>query len=130
MSDVATEHTGISLLRIWTGCVTSCAGKCVDVLKISEFFFSPKQKKILKNCGCFCSYVWQHLDTGYVQGMCDLLAPLLVILDDGQLHLSFLTSLLLEIFSFTGRLCKDFSPVAARFKAAFFYFSHLLLTLS
>lgn len=32
----------------------------------------------------FCSYVWQHLDTGYVQGMCDLLAPLLVILDDGQ----------------------------------------------
>lgn len=33
---------------------------------------------------CLCSYVWQHLDTGYVQGMCDLLAPLLVILDDGQ----------------------------------------------
>lgn len=32
----------------------------------------------------FLSYVWQHLDTGYVQGMCDLLAPLLVILDDGQ----------------------------------------------
>lgn len=30
-----------------------------------------------------CSYVWQHLDVGYVQGMCDLLAPLLVILDDG-----------------------------------------------
>lgn len=30
------------------------------------------------------SYVWEHLDVGYVQGMCDLLAPLLVILDDGE----------------------------------------------
>ena len=29
-------------------------------------------------------YVWEHLDVGYVQGMCDLLAPLLVILDDGR----------------------------------------------
>lgn len=31
-----------------------------------------------------CSYIWQHIETGYVQGMCDLLAPLLVILDDGE----------------------------------------------
>lgn len=30
------------------------------------------------------SYIWQHLEIGYVQGMCDLLAPLLVILDDGE----------------------------------------------
>ena len=30
------------------------------------------------------SYVWEHLDVGYVQGMCDLLAPLLVILDEGK----------------------------------------------
>ncbi|VEL21761.1 unnamed protein product, partial [Protopolystoma xenopodis] len=29
-----------------------------------------------------CTWVWQHLDTGYVQGMCDLLAPLLVVLED------------------------------------------------
>ncbi len=40
-------------------------------------------------CVCVLSYVWQHLDIGYVQGMCDLLAPLLVILDDGTLTLSF-----------------------------------------
>lgn len=33
------------------------------------------------------SYIWQHLEIGYVQGMCDLLAPLLVILDDGELTL-------------------------------------------
>lgn len=31
-----------------------------------------------------CSYIWQHIEVGYVQGMCDLLAPLLVILDDGE----------------------------------------------
>ena len=29
-------------------------------------------------------YVWEHLEVGYVQGMCDLLAPLLVIFDDGK----------------------------------------------
>lgn len=32
-----------------------------------------------------CSYVWQHLDVGYVQGMCDLAAPLLVIFDHDEL---------------------------------------------
>lgn len=31
------------------------------------------------------SYVWEHLEMGYVQGMCDLLAPLMVILDDGEI---------------------------------------------
>ena len=29
-------------------------------------------------------YVWEHLEVGYVQGMCDLVAPLLVIFDDGK----------------------------------------------
>ena len=29
-------------------------------------------------------YVWQNLDIGYVQGMCDLFVPLLVVLDDGE----------------------------------------------
>lgn len=43
----------------------------------------PKQQQLI-HLGWLCSYVWKHLDTGYVQGMCDLLAPLLVILDDGQ----------------------------------------------
>lgn len=31
------------------------------------------------------SYVWKTLDVGYVQGMCDLVAPLLVIFDSGKL---------------------------------------------
>ena len=30
-----------------------------------------------------CSYVWLNLKAGYSQGMCDLLAPLLVVFDDG-----------------------------------------------
>lgn len=30
-------------------------------------------------------YVWEHLEVGYMQGMCDLLAPLLVIFDDESL---------------------------------------------
>jgi hypothetical protein len=29
------------------------------------------------------SYVWENMSTGYIQGMCDLVAPLLVIFDDG-----------------------------------------------
>jgi len=31
-----------------------------------------------------CTYVWKNLDVGYIQGMCDLVAPLLVIFDDGR----------------------------------------------
>ena len=29
-------------------------------------------------------YVWENIEVGYVQGMCDLAAPLLVIFDDGE----------------------------------------------
>lgn len=39
------------------------------------------------------SYIWRHLDIGYVQGMCDLLAPLLVILDDGESTLNHFSAL-------------------------------------
>ena len=30
-------------------------------------------------------YCWIHQELGYVQGMCDILAPLLVLMDDGEL---------------------------------------------
>jgi len=33
---------------------------------------------------CCCRYVWENIEVGYVQGMCDLAAPLLVIFDDGE----------------------------------------------
>lgn len=35
-----------------------------------------------------CTYVWEHLDQGYIQGMCDLVAPLLVVFDDGNYRLA------------------------------------------
>ena len=46
-------------------------------------YFNTGNLEKLRNV--MCSYVWEHLDVGYVQGMCDLVAPLLVIFDDGTL---------------------------------------------
>ncbi|KAF8765069.1 Small G protein signaling modulator 1 like protein [Argiope bruennichi] len=43
-------------------------------------------RKKLRNV--MCTYVWEHLEMGYVQGMCDLVAPLLVIFDDEMLSYS------------------------------------------
>ncbi|XP_072018949.1 small G protein signaling modulator 2-like [Amphiura filiformis] len=43
-------------------------------------YFNMGNLEKLRNV--MCSYVWEHLDVGYVQGMCDLVAPLLVIFDD------------------------------------------------
>uniref|UniRef100_A0A7N6FGB9 Small G protein signaling modulator 1b n=1 Tax=Anabas testudineus TaxID=64144 RepID=A0A7N6FGB9_ANATE len=56
------------------------------------WYFTPENLEKLHNI--MCSYVWQHLDTGYVQGMCDLLAPLLVILDDEVMAFSCFTELM------------------------------------
>ncbi|XP_047426215.1 small G protein signaling modulator 1-like isoform X2 [Mugil cephalus] len=56
------------------------------------WYFTPENLERLRNI--MCSYVWQHLDTGYVQGMCDLLAPLLVILDDEVMAFSCFTELM------------------------------------
>ncbi|XP_056874308.1 small G protein signaling modulator 1 [Takifugu flavidus] len=56
------------------------------------WYFTTENLEKLRNI--MCSYVWQHLDTGYVQGMCDLLAPLLVILDDEVMAFSCFTELM------------------------------------
>ncbi|KAG1971255.1 small G protein signaling modulator 1 [Pimephales promelas] len=56
------------------------------------WYFTPINLEKLRNI--MCSYVWQHLDIGYVQGMCDLLAPLLVILDDEAMAFSCFTELM------------------------------------
>uniref|UniRef100_A0A8C2E972 Small G protein signaling modulator 1b n=1 Tax=Cyprinus carpio TaxID=7962 RepID=A0A8C2E972_CYPCA len=56
------------------------------------WYFTPDNLEKLRNI--MCSYVWQHLDIGYVQGMCDLLAPLLVIMDDEALAFSCFTELM------------------------------------
>ncbi|XP_018604641.2 small G protein signaling modulator 1 isoform X2 [Scleropages formosus] len=56
------------------------------------WYFTPANLEKLRNI--MCSYVWQHLEIGYVQGMCDLLAPLLVILDDEAMAFSCFTELM------------------------------------
>ncbi|XP_022364815.1 small G protein signaling modulator 2 isoform X2 [Enhydra lutris kenyoni] len=50
------------------------------------WYFTPPNLERLRDV--MCSYVWEHLDVGYAQGMCDLLAPLLVVLDNDQLAYS------------------------------------------
>ncbi|KAM7416636.1 hypothetical protein PAMA_018607 [Pampus argenteus] len=56
------------------------------------WYFTPANLEKLRNI--MCSYIWRHLDIGYVQGMCDLLAPLLVILDDEAMAYSCFTELM------------------------------------
>ncbi|KAM9209674.1 small G protein signaling modulator 2 isoform 3-T3 [Dugong dugon] len=55
------------------------------------YFTSPNLERLRD---VMCSYVWEHLDVGYVQGMCDLLAPLLVVLDNDQLAYSCFSHLM------------------------------------
>ncbi|XP_057621189.1 small G protein signaling modulator 1-like [Chionomys nivalis] len=58
----------------------------------SYWYFTAANLEKLRNI--MCSYIWQHIEIGYVQGMCDLLAPLLVILDDEALAFSCFTELM------------------------------------
>ncbi|KYO32137.1 hypothetical protein Y1Q_0007138 [Alligator mississippiensis] len=56
------------------------------------WYFTADNLEKLRNV--MCSYVWEHLEVGYVQGMCDLLAPLMVILDSDQLAYSCFSHLM------------------------------------
>ncbi|XP_060533467.1 small G protein signaling modulator 2-like isoform X4 [Cylas formicarius] len=47
------------------------------------WYFAGENLDKLRNV--MCTYVWEHLDIGYMQGMCDLVAPLLVTFDDESL---------------------------------------------
>ena len=46
-----------------------------------------------------CTWIWQHMETGYVQGMCDLLAPLLVVLHDEALTYACFSQLMLTMLA-------------------------------
>lgn len=47
-----------------------------------NLWYFKERNNLDKLRNIMCSYVWQHLDVGYVQGMCDLAAPFLVIFDE------------------------------------------------
>eukprot|EP00794_Sanderia_malayensis_P013872 gene13872-15320_t len=53
-----------------------------DVLRCDRNHPYFVQENLEKLRNVIMSYVWERLDVGYVQGMCDLCAPLLILFDD------------------------------------------------
>ncbi|KAH9287290.1 Small G protein signaling modulator 1 [Echinococcus granulosus] len=66
-------------------------GLCVASLDLSANLYRLRT--------IMCTWVWQHMETGYVQGMCDLLAPLLVVLEDEALTYACFSQLMLRMLS-------------------------------
>ena len=51
-----------------------------STLKPYVVFVAPPNLEKLRNI--ITTYVWDNLDVGYMQGMCDIVAPLLVVFND------------------------------------------------
>ncbi|VDM32430.1 unnamed protein product [Hydatigera taeniaeformis] len=66
-------------------------GLCVASLDLSANLYRLRT--------IMCTWIWQHMETGYVQGMCDLLAPLLVVLEDEALTYACFSQLMLRMLS-------------------------------
>ncbi|VDM47028.1 unnamed protein product [Toxocara canis] len=63
--------------------------------RTSAFFSNDENLEKLKNV--MCTHVWRNLTDGYVQGMCDLAAPLLVILEDEPIVLGCFDRLMVRM---------------------------------
>lgn len=66
------------------------------------YFSNENVANLDKLRNIICTYVWEHLEVGYMQGMCDLLAPILVIegnydVDNFKLEISKTFENILEI---------------------------------
>uniref|UniRef100_UPI00358E0C67 small G protein signaling modulator 2-like n=1 Tax=Myxine glutinosa TaxID=7769 RepID=UPI00358E0C67 len=85
-SDEELDNYAINLQRI---------DKDVHRCDRSYWYFTADNLEKLREI--MCCYVWEHLDVGYVQGMCDLLAPLLVILDDEVMSFSCFSLLMKQM---------------------------------
>lgn len=48
----------------------------------TKYFSNSENLQSLKRL--MCTFVWRNLHDGYIQGMCDIAAPLLVIFNDGR----------------------------------------------
>uniref|UniRef100_A0A1I8EEC4 Rab-GAP TBC domain-containing protein n=1 Tax=Wuchereria bancrofti TaxID=6293 RepID=A0A1I8EEC4_WUCBA len=70
--------------------------KDVERCDRSSAYFAKKEN-LQKLKTVMCTYVWRNLNEGYTQGMCDLAAPLLVILDDEPLVLACFDRLMLRM---------------------------------
>ncbi|CAG9535902.1 unnamed protein product [Cercopithifilaria johnstoni] len=70
--------------------------KDVERCDRSSAYFAKKEN-LQKLKAVMCTYVWRNLNEGYIQGMCDLAAPLLVILDDESLVLACFDRLMLRM---------------------------------
>ncbi|KER29530.1 hypothetical protein T265_03835 [Opisthorchis viverrini] len=56
--------------------------------------YSELNENLHKLRNIICTWVWLHLDTGYIQGMCDLLAPLLIVLEEEALTFACFSALM------------------------------------
>ncbi|KAM7433857.1 Small G protein signaling modulator 2 [Porites harrisoni] len=65
-----------------------------DVLRCDRNYPYFTHENLNKLRNVISSYVWKTLDVGYVQGMCDLVAPLLVIFDNEAITYSCFVDLM------------------------------------
>ncbi|VDN54995.1 unnamed protein product [Dracunculus medinensis] len=61
------------------------------------FSFFAENDNLIKLKRVMCTYIWRNLKDGYIQGMCDLAAPLLVLFNDEALTLACFDRLMLKM---------------------------------
>ncbi|KAL5963064.1 Small G protein signaling modulator 1 [Taenia solium] len=99
MSDVVvviTESTLIAGMSNGDGIQTAASGQSMGGLCVAGLDLSANLYRLRT---IMCTWIWQHMETGYVQGMCDLLAPLLVVLEDEALTYACFSQLMLRMIS-------------------------------